>query len=192
MKIDIQDGKNVFLISDIHFGHSNIVKYDSRPFFNDFGEPDLGLMHKTILQNWNSVVKKNDVVFYLGDLYFSNNGIKEYVHRLNGQIHYILGNHDNAKDIAKLERFATINDYLEVNIIDKAKSNLHFILMHYPILSWNRKHRGSFMVHGHEHMNFSDGEFHKNNRIIDVGCNGWNYTPVSYEEIVKRLENIKY
>lgn len=43
------EGK-VFLISDTHFDHENIIKYCSRPFKSK------DEMNKTIIDNWNSVV----------------------------------------------------------------------------------------------------------------------------------------
>ena len=34
-------------------------------------------------------------------------------------------------------------------------------------------------------MSLSNDDFHKKNRIFDVGCNGWGYTPVSYIKLVE-------
>lgn len=47
-------------ISDLHIGHKNILNFDNRPFFN------LTDMKETIIDNWNSVVGKNDSVYVLG------------------------------------------------------------------------------------------------------------------------------
>ena len=53
-------------------------------------------MHETIIKNWNSVVGKDDIVFNLGDLCFAHQDLaKEIVFKLNGKIHYVIGNHDN-------------------------------------------------------------------------------------------------
>ena len=52
-------------------------------------------MDEGLIQNWNRVVGKDDLVFNLGDFAFATNGRwKELINRLNGHIHLILGNHD--------------------------------------------------------------------------------------------------
>ena len=192
INIDVSDGKNVFFISDLHLGHRNIIKYDNRPFVDGNGEPNLPLMHETIIKNWNSVVGKDDIVFNLGDLCFAHQDLaKEIVFKLNGKIHYVIGNHDNYKDIVSLNRFETVSDLIDLNISgSKVTKNLHMVLCHYPIYSWNRAHHNSYHIHGHCHMSLSNLEFHKNNRIIDVGCNGWGYTPVLYTKIIEILNKI--
>ena len=56
--------RNTFLFSDPHFDHANIIRYCKRPFKN------VELMNKTILNNYNKVVKDNSLVFFLGDMAF--------------------------------------------------------------------------------------------------------------------------
>ena len=194
IKIDVSDGKNVYFISDFHLYHKNVIGFDNRPFRKTNGDPDVEAMHKTIIQNWNSVVNDNDVVFYLGDLCFGRpEWANNIVHTLKGKIHYIMGNHDKYKDIANYGRFESINDLVDLKITSQNfKGDIHFVLCHYPIYSWNKAHHGSYMIHGHSHMGLSNGEFHKDKRIFDVGCNGWDYTPVSYQEIIKIGNKIDY
>jgi calcineurin-like phosphoesterase family protein len=52
-----------FYISDLHFGHQKCIDFDSRPF------KSLDDMHETMIQNWNSVVSKGDLVYVLGDMF---------------------------------------------------------------------------------------------------------------------------
>jgi len=58
-----------FLISDTHFSHANIIKHCNRPFYS-YQEQD-----ETIVKNWNSVVKKNDTIYHLGDISFRDYNI---------------------------------------------------------------------------------------------------------------------
>ena len=58
---------NVFVISDHHFYHENIIKYCNRPF-NSLRE-----MNYTMIEKWNSVVSENDTVLHLGDFSFGDN-----------------------------------------------------------------------------------------------------------------------
>lgn len=54
----------VYLISDMHFGHPNIIKYENRPFSS------VEEMDAAIMNNWNATVGKDDKVFILGDVSF--------------------------------------------------------------------------------------------------------------------------
>ena len=192
LRVDVSDGKNVLFISDFHLFHKNVIKFDNRPFVTDNGEADLKTMHDTIIKNWNSVVSKNDVVFYLGDLIF---GRKEWaddiLKQLNGKIHFIMGNHDDYKEIVSYNRFETISDLVDLKITG-ADKEYTFVLCHYPIYSWNKIHHGSFHIHGHTHGNMHHGEdasYYVGRKVMDVGCNIINYTPISYKEVIKKLNN---
>lgn len=84
---------SVFLVSDTHFGHANIIKYCDRPFENTEE------MDKFIIRKWNETIGPEDTVFHLGDIGF---GSREYiaaiVSQLNGYKHLVRGNHDNYSD----------------------------------------------------------------------------------------------
>lgn len=55
-----------YFISDLHFGHFNIIRYDNRPF-NSVDEMD-----KVLIDNWNSVVSDDDTIYILGDISWHN------------------------------------------------------------------------------------------------------------------------
>lgn len=84
----------VFVCADLHFSHKNIIKYEDRPF------ADADEMNEKLIENWNSVVTKNDLVIVLGDVAFTNKTkTKELVSRLNGQKYLVMGNHDRHRSI---------------------------------------------------------------------------------------------
>ena len=58
-----------YFISDLHFGHFNIIRYDNRPF-NSVDEMD-----KVLIDNWNSVVSDNDTVYILATRSYVNQQI---------------------------------------------------------------------------------------------------------------------
>lgn len=52
-------------------------------------------MDEALINNWNSVVGENDIVFHLGDFAFAPNWRwKELLEKLNGRIYLIMGNHE--------------------------------------------------------------------------------------------------
>lgn len=80
--------KKIYLIADTHFSHENIIKYCNRPF-NDIDE-----MNNEMINNWNNIVKKDDIVYHLGDFTIDSDDLKNLVNKLNGEIYFIRGNHD--------------------------------------------------------------------------------------------------
>lgn len=177
--------QNIFFISDLHIGHQNVIRFDGRPF----GSVDE--MHKIMIEKWNSVVGDDDIVFYLGDLSHrcDIDTVKSVISQLKGKIYYILGNHDRMRDIVKLGRFEKIYEYgTEVSIKDEDANRGYqdIILCHYAILSWNKSHYGSWHLHGHSHgsmMKNPDMSWFYKRKVIDVGCNMIDYTPISYTQL---------
>lgn len=179
---------NVFWISDIHAFHDNVIHHDNRPF------QDVEEMHETIISNWNSVVSPNDVVFYLGDISLGkfDSDVEELIKKLNGNIYLILGNHDKEKRIREKysHLFVDISNYKEATIIN-GNEKQHVIMFHYPILSWNGQGKGSWHLHGHCHgnlMSASIGEIFYKGKVMDVGCNVINYTPLSFFQIKNHMD----
>ena len=179
--------QNIFFISDLHIGHKNVIKFDGRPF------ADVDEMHLEMIKRWNSVVGDEDIVYYLGDLAFCRDETtKWFIHSIKGKINFILGNHDKMKDIVKFDRWENIHEYgTEIGILDKDSLESRgsggyqkIIMAHYPILSWNKSHYGSWMLHGHCHGSLmkSNQDYYKR-KVMDVGCNCIDYTPISYEKV---------
>jgi calcineurin-like phosphoesterase family protein len=179
--------QNIFFISDLHVGHKNVLKFDGRPF------ADVDEMHVEMIKRWNSVVGPEDTVYFLGDLAFARDELtKWFIYSLQGKIHFILGNHDKMKDIVKFGRWESVHEsYTEIGILDpdslEARGSQGYqkiILSHYPILSWNKAHHGSWHLHGHCHGSLikSQQEYYKR-KVMDVGCNVIDYTPISYEKV---------
>lgn len=57
----------IYLTSDTHFSHANIIEYSKRPFAN------VDEMDEALVNNWNKVVTPKDIVYHLGDVIFSKN-----------------------------------------------------------------------------------------------------------------------
>jgi len=191
-KIMRYEKQNIHFISDFHIGHKNVLKYDGRPF------EDVDEMHVELIKRWNNVVEDDDIVYYLGDLAFCRDETTVwFLHSLKGKINYIMGNHDKMKDIVKFGRFENVHEYgTEIFIKDEdlksargSQGYQQFILSHYPILSWNRAHYGSIHLHGHCHGSLmkSNQDYYKR-KVLDVGCNVIDYTPISYQGVKDIME----
>lgn len=159
----------------IDFGHFNIIKYSNRPF------KDVEQMNNALIDNWNSVVKQGDRVYLLGDVCFMHHeDAKKTLFRLNGQIFLIKGNHDKEHFLSKChDRFVWVKDYFELTI-GKQK----IILSHYPFMTWNKSHHGSWHLHGHCHGSLPDDPYALR---IDVGVDCHGYKPVSFDEVSKLM-----
>lgn len=169
----------IYLTSDLHFNHANILKYEpvSRPFATI---PD---MNEAIIANWNSVVKPEDTVYVLGDLSMGEvKNAVELIKRLNGKIILIRGNHDTPKRIAVYQELG-----IEVHdIFYMPYKGRFFVMCHFPIASEEflqmvRQDNSEVVcLYGHVHSNaptgYKDGTFH-------VGLDTNNLTPISLDDI---------
>lgn len=185
---------NTFFTSDTHFGHARIIEYCDRPFAN------VKEMNEAMIDNWNSVVKPDDVVFHLGDFAFADP--ENFLDRLNGRKRLVLGNHDKSITGNTLKKFEWVKPYAEVYINDStlppttdrwgkkvADGRQHIVLMHYAMRVWNKSHHGSWMLYGHSHGSLPDDP---NALSIDVGVDSHNFRPVSYEEVKQIMSSKQF
>lgn len=175
--------QGIWFISDTHFGHTNIIRFCNRPFSS------VKEMDETIINNWNSVVKSNDIVFHLGDFAFASNARwKQLIQALNGHIYLIVGNHDEIRYPGHqvFDLFEGVTSQLIVKIDGQAA-----YLNHYPFLCYGGAWRKDavWQLYGHVHS----GPHCKGKDMArlamtfpyqyDVGIDNNNYTPVSWEQI---------
>ena len=171
-----------FFTSDTHFGHKRILEYCATTRqYSSIEEHDEALIEK-----WNSVVGKNDLVYHLGDVSFSTHQRNvEIFQRLNGKVSLILGNHDRGMGelLPYARNIVEIVSYKEIKVGKK-----HFMLFHFPIESWNKVHYGSIHLHGHTHGAISHHPTDAKARRMDVGvdCHKDN-APFTVEEILAHL-----
>jgi calcineurin-like phosphoesterase family protein len=164
---------HIFVISDTHFGHSNVITYDNRPFAS-VEEHD-----ETQISRWNAAVGESDTVYHLGDFARTRGHAKEILPRLNGEIILIRGNHDDDLWKSREELFHASHEALYVRA-DGHK----FYLSHYAHRVWRNSHHGSFHLHGHSH-----GALPRLGRSMDVGANVVGYTPISFSQVVATLSD---
>lgn len=75
-----------YYISDLHFGHKNVIRFDTRPF------QSVDEMDEELIRLWNNKVSDTDDVYIVGDFsYRSGRQEQWYLKQLNGCKHLILG-----------------------------------------------------------------------------------------------------
>lgn len=208
----------IFFSSDLHLGHANILRFNwatrgispqEREHMNQLvalGQTSgswkelknwlnqrLPQMEDQLIDQWNQQVGDRDTVYLLGDIFFcGHERAREVLRQLKGNIHLVYGNHDQVirKNLDIQKRFASVSELSEIKI-----QGHHVVMCHYPMVSWNRSHYGSFMLYGHVHGSMDNVV---TNRSMDVGIDSrpagrapqagmfglW-----SWEEIVDILES---
>ncbi len=158
------------MISDMHFGHKNIILFEDRPFTT------IEEMDNTIIQNWNNTVDKNDKVFVLGDVSFYNKEkTSKIINRLHGYKTLILGNHDEDHSPLWWSE-AGFNEVYRFPIIFEK----FYILSHEPL--YMSKNMPYANIHGHiHHLKYEDRQFFN----VSVEC--VEYTPVNFEKIKESI-----
>ena len=186
-----------YYISDCHFGHSAVLRFDQRPFGS------IEEMEEIMVIYWNATVKPSDTVYILGDFCW---GLKDewlrILRKLKGQKVLIQGNHDMKQYPPELRKeFVGIYDYKEID--DNGRK---VIMSHYPIMFYKHSNNPKyFMLCGHVHATAENdwlelwkeelkeaatkgAVFANLGQVYNVGCMmPWmNYCPRTLDEIVRR------
>lgn len=176
----------IYITSDTHFFHKNVIRYDDRPFEN------IQHMNEIIINNWNEMVREDDLVIHLGDFIFAGgNRLEEIVNRLNGYKILLKGNHDRKSNNYFIKRGFFHCEYNM--IIDD------IMLGHYPIYEippeksnkqssiYNKyidkikRNNIKNIVHGHIHNNLTSLDNSYNQ--FNVSCCVHDYKPIKFETI---------
>ena len=185
---------NVYITSDTHFGHKNIVRGTTNWRTQDGEIPidstrdfqTIEQMNERLIDGINHHVGQDDTLIMLGDVSFGGfDNIGIFLERLIcHNIHLILGNHDhhieNNRDHVQ-GRFLSVQHYLEVKINDR-----DFVLCHYPLQSWHGMNKGVIHLHGHVHL--PENRKFGNGKKMDVGVDGNGMDPYSIDEIIKIMD----
>jgi calcineurin-like phosphoesterase family protein len=182
--------KNIFLVSDTHFGHMGVCKFtrsDGVTKLRPWDDPDE--MNEDMVEKWNAVVKPTDKVYHLGDVVMKVKYL-DIMYRLNGDKVLIRGNHDifDMKDYAKHFR-----DIRGCHVVDG------LIMTHIP-LHLDSMGRFGTNIHGHTHANrvmkargvdartgdilYSD---EIDPRYISVCVEHTDFAPISFDVVKERI-----
>ena len=153
----------VFFIADTHFGDNDVFLMSGKnKFFDSVKDKD-----EKIIENWNTTVSPEDIVFILGDF-----GDIDYWNKLNGKKTLIKGNHDNTK-------------YCDILYPIVYKN--FFILSHDPM--WVDEDSPYANIFGHVHNNPIYNTVTSRSYCV-CACRN-DYTPIAFEKIVEKMRGSK-
>lgn len=168
---------NIWLISDTHLNHDRDFVWKPRGF-NSVWE-----MNNAIIENWNKVVKYDDIVYHLGDFILGDldAGIK-LIKQLNGKIKLAIGNHDTNDRLKAFSNLYNIDDIQFGYRLKAGKKS--FILTHYQTLTGNADKSKTYSIHGHTH---SPNPFCEYDLMYNVNCDAHNCYPVAWEDMLNEI-----
>ena len=132
----------IWVCADLHLQHKNIIRF-GRKQFGSIEDHD-----KYVIERYNSVVGKDDLVYILGDIGFTpKDSLGDKVRQLHGRKILIIGNHDRLQD----------GDYINMGFIQVVRHPIFYsnniILSHIPVLECLNSPY-TICVHGHLHNNY--------------------------------------
>lgn len=166
----------IFVISDTHFGHANMLTFVGLTGERVRSFACVEEMDEHIVDRWNATVRPQDHIYHLGDVAMRKTGLA-VVKRLNGHKRLVPGNHD----------IFDVKDYLAcgfqkvfgMRVLD------NWLMTHIPVHPESLgRFRGNVHGHIHERACFSG-------RYVNVSVEAVNYTPVALEALVTKLVAVK-
>ena len=156
-----------FVFSDPHFDSASIIINGRRPF------KTVAEMNKTLIENYNQTVGKQDICYWLGDIMYD--ATKEKVFKLlrhmRGRKYLIMGNHDrNHSETWWLS--CGFDKVFPHPIYDATQ---YILLSHEPLPEFG-DNPPIVNIHGHIHIQDYDFPYHR--QCINVCVEKTDYKPV--------------
>ncbi len=163
----------VFITSDTFFGRKlNAVSN---------GFETLEEMEDQIIENWNSKVGDNDIVYHLGNFGWDPISSESAIIHLKGTIFFVGGEYD--KHLSENSLIKVGKHHLLPVIAEIPKLNL--VLSHWPLENWLGKSEGTIHLHGGEKQET------KMEKRFCVNVKNWNWSPVEYDFIKEITDSVK-
>ena len=164
---------------------STLVSHDREFIWKARGFNSIQEMNNVLVEKWNSTVSDDDDVYILGDIMLGSISNIEYLTRLKGRIHIVLGNHDTN---SRKDAYALLSNVVEIADVGiKLKyQKYHFILTHYPLLTGNLENEDltkmSCNLYGHTHQ--TNNFYEDRPYMYHVGVDSHNCMPILLDDII--------
>lgn len=187
---------NIWVTSDKHHWHGNIIKFCNRPFLAEIDKQALAsnggywhsgdwngneaskhkisdeaisLMNDTLVDTTNKYVKHNDLLFDLGD--FSLDTLPNYYENCK-----TIRNRINCRDMRLIWGNHDSHDIENLfsytyKLYEFKYNHKFYVLCHYAMLTYNKSHRGAYHFFGHSHGELETwmDKYIPNRLSMDVG-----------------------
>lgn len=179
--------RDIWIVSDTHLGHENILKFTDSATGNLVRGhlfDNIDQMDEYILEKWNSVVKQGDIVYHLGDVFMGDKErFKRQWPKFIGSKRLIVGNHDDIKFLSNGGFFSKIQMW-------RMFPEFGLMLSHVPLHpsnllrltekggKWPDDCESLKNCHGHIHQNPAPEGPYQNFSLEAI-----DYTPVNIEEV---------
>jgi len=169
------DERDVWVWSDLHFNHKNIIGFSERPYDN------VEQMNEHLVANHNDYVKEDDIVIWVGDVAFgTDESANEILGACNGYKILVVGNHDfNRRKLRKL-------DFDEIHLLShiEVEPGFDLVFTHYPMFNLPDYY---FNVHGHIHAGANSDGPQNSPQHINVNCEFHEYKPLNLNKLIEML-----
>lgn len=165
--------KNIYVISDTHFGHWFANWFWERPY------KSLKAMNEKMIDIWNSNITDKDLVIIVGDFCAgSTKFINKIVSSLNGEKILVKGNHDTKRRYTKLLNTDEIRIYdrLEFTHNDKL-----VVFTHIPTMDLEEN---AINIHGHFHRVNIPPRFDKS-KYFNACVDRNDFKPILLDEVLE-------
>lgn len=163
-----------YFIADPHYGHDREFIFRERGFLSI---PE----HDQKLLNNCSQLDIEDTLYILGDVSCGKNSLEnsiEFLSQLKCKVYIVKGNHDEGLFQHRKKLPYNIH-FINSVYLDIKVEGQKITLCHYPMVSWNASHHGSWLLYGHVH----NKQIPLNGKMLDVAPTKDHMYPYSFTEI---------
>lgn len=153
-------------------------------------DPNVNIVdnNERIIENWNSIVKRDDIVYVLGG--FGIGDLYQVLVRLNGKIHFLNNyfNKDEKLFIDEMQKCvnASSDPEFKTRIVFepgqiKVLNKLDAVISYFPLQEWCGKETGTYSFHGF------DERMEINEHNISCVSWKWDMKPVDIEDVKNNI-----
>jgi calcineurin-like phosphoesterase family protein len=177
MSLELPLDRKIWVISDTHFGHDNIIKYEGRPKDHD------SLMIRNI---WGKL-GMDDCLLHLGDVTLTSRPkAREWCNRLPKYTILIEGNHDKRANNGKIRQWANFVRLKHQPVVVEYEG-LKIALAHRFVDV--RLAEADLYLFGHSHSKGSKYFWQGKKLFINCCVEHWDYQPILLNDLVAFLRD---
>lgn len=164
----------IYVTSNMQLGRPNALSMYQREYEN------VDDMTKKMIDKWNETVTQDDVVYHIGNFAWDPKTAQDALLRLNGQIHFIKGEHDAALETLESKGMLRNRVTLVDDIVMLSQQGV--TLSYWPLKAWPGKSSQFYSIIGYPDKKFKSDP---SERTINASTDLWQNRP---QDIVKLTE----